>query len=95
MASRLRVKPASSRWRFPRLRAKSAAGVKADLFDRRARLNFGVFSYRVKDLQLTAVGGNANASILLNAEKATGRGFELDLQAFVTENLLASLGDDQ
>ena len=68
------------------------AGLKSDLFDRRARLNFTLFNYTVKDLQLTAVGGNANANILLNAEKATGRGFELDLQAFVTENLLASLG---
>jgi iron complex outermembrane receptor protein len=68
------------------------AGFKSDLFDRRARLNFTLFNYTVKDLQLTAVGGAANANILLNAEKATGRGFELDAQAFVTDNLLASLG---
>ena len=68
------------------------AGVKADLFDRRARVNFGVFSYRVKDLQLTAVGGGSNANILLNAKKATGQGFELDMQAFVTPNLLAAFG---
>jgi len=69
------------------------AGVKADLFDRRARINFGVFRYDVKDLQLTAVGGaGGNANVLLNAKKATGQGFELDLQAFVTENLLATLG---
>jgi iron complex outermembrane receptor protein len=68
------------------------AGVKADLFNKRARVNFTVFSYEVKDLQLTAVGGGANANILLNAQKATGQGFELDLQSFVTDNLLATLG---
>jgi iron complex outermembrane receptor protein len=68
------------------------AGVKADLLDRRLRVNFGAFSYRVKDLQLTAVGGSGNANILLNAEKATGQGFELDMQALLTERLLASLG---
>jgi iron complex outermembrane receptor protein len=68
------------------------AGIKADLFERRARLNFDVFSYSVKDLQLTAVGGANNGNILLNAKKATGQGFELDLQAFVSDNLLASLG---
>ena len=68
------------------------AGIKADLFDRRARLNFGVFSYSVKDLQLTAVGGAANANILLSAKKATGQGFEMDLQAFLTDQLLATLG---
>jgi iron complex outermembrane receptor protein len=68
------------------------AGVKADLLNRRARLNLGVFSYTVKDLQLTAVGGAANANILLNAKKAAGQGFEMDLQAYLTDNLLASLG---
>ena len=67
-------------------------GVKADLFDRRARLNFGVFSYKVKDLQLTAVGGAGNANILLSAKQATGQGFEMDLQAFITDKLLATLG---
>jgi iron complex outermembrane receptor protein len=68
------------------------AGIKADLFNKRARANFTVFSYEVKDLQLTAVGGGANSNILLNAKKATGQGFELDLQAFVTDNLLATFG---
>jgi iron complex outermembrane receptor protein len=68
------------------------AGVKADLLNRRLRVNFGVFDYTVKDLQLTAVGGAANANILLNAKKATGRGFELDMQALLGQNLLASLG---
>ena len=68
------------------------AGIKADLFNRRARVAFNVFSYTVKDLQLTAVGGAANANILLNAKKATGQGFELDFQTYVTDNLLATLG---
>ena len=68
------------------------AGVKADLLNRRARVNFGVFGYRVKDLQLTAVGGAANANILLNAKKANGSGFEFDMQALLTDRLVASLG---
>ena len=68
------------------------AGVKADLFDRTARLSFGVFKYEIKDLQLTAVGGAANANILLNANKTQGQGFEMDLQAYLTPNLLATVG---
>jgi iron complex outermembrane receptor protein len=68
------------------------AGIKADLFNRRARVNFGVFNYEVKDLQLTAVGGAANANILLNAKKAAGRGFEFDMQALLADSLVASLG---
>ena len=38
------------------------------------------------------MGGAANANILLNAKKAVGRGFELDLQAYLTDNLLVTLG---
>ena len=68
------------------------AGVKADLFNRRARVNFGVFHYNVKDLQLTAVGGSSNSNTLINAKKATGQGFELDFQAYLTDRLLASVG---
>jgi iron complex outermembrane receptor protein len=67
-------------------------GIKADLLGGRARVNFDVFHYRVKDLQLTAVGGSNNANILLNAKKATGQGVELDAQAYLTDNLLATLG---
>ncbi len=69
------------------------AGVKADLWDKRARVSAGVFHYRVKDQQLTAVGGSTgNANILLNADKTTGQGFELDLEAYLTDNLLVTLG---
>jgi len=69
------------------------AGVKADRWDKRARIAAGVFHYRVKDQQLTAVGGSGgNANILLNADKTTGQGFELDLEAYLTENLLVTLG---
>ena len=68
------------------------AGVKADLFGRRARIAFDVFSYTVKDLQLTAVGGAANANILLSAKKAKGQGFELDFQSYLSDRLLATVG---
>jgi iron complex outermembrane recepter protein len=76
----------------PETNTSYEAGVKADLLDGRARVNFGVFYYTVKDQQLTAVGGAANSLILLNAKKAVGQGFELDGQAYLTDNLLASLG---
>ncbi len=68
------------------------AGVKADLLDGRARLSFGLFNYTIKDQQLTAVGGGANFNRLINAEKTIGRGAEIDFQAFVTDNLLVSVG---
>ena len=76
----------------PETNTSIEAGVKADLFNRRASVSFSAFSYTVKDLQLTAVGGAANANILVSAKKATGRGFELDFKTYLTDRLLASVG---
>jgi iron complex outermembrane receptor protein len=60
------------------------AGIKADLFERRARTNFSVYDYRVKNQQLTVVGGNSNVTKLINAAKTNGRGVELDIEGIVT-----------
>ena len=68
------------------------AGFKGDLLDRRARVSASVFSYEVKDLQLTAVGGASNFNSLINAAKATGQGFEVDFQALLTDRLVVTLG---
>ncbi|HJU39745.1 MAG TPA: TonB-dependent receptor [Tahibacter sp.] len=68
------------------------AGIKADLFDRRARLGFTVFDYTVHDQQLTAVGGAANFNRLINADRSKGRGFEIDLEAYLADNLLVTAG---
>jgi iron complex outermembrane receptor protein len=68
------------------------AGVKSDLFDGRARVSAGLFQYTIKNHQLTAVGGEDNFNRLINAEKTVGKGFELDLQAYVTDKLLVTVG---
>ncbi|GGE68673.1 TonB-dependent receptor [Massilia psychrophila] len=68
------------------------AGVKQDLFDKRARLSASVFQYRVKDKQLTAGSGVINMNQLINAEKVTGQGVELDFQAILTDSLRMTLG---
>lgn len=68
------------------------AGVKADLWNKRARLGFTVFRYDVDGQQLIAVGGASNTAELLNADKTIGQGFELDLEAYLTDNLLVTLG---
>ena len=67
-------------------------GVKADLFDRRARLGFNLFRYNVDGQQLIAVGGATNQANLLNADKSVGQGFELDLEAYLTDRLRVTLG---
>ena len=68
------------------------AGIKADVWDRRARLNFSVFHYTVDDQQLTAVGGSTNFNTLINAAEATGQGFEADIEAWLTDNLFVTFG---
>ena len=67
------------------------AGVKSDLFDRKARLSLSVFHYDVKNLQLTEVGGGGNTNTLKVAKKAQGQGVELNLDAYLTESLLVTL----
>lgn len=67
-------------------------GFKSNLWDGRARFNIAAFAYEVKDQQLTAVGGTTNFNTLINADKSIGRGVEVDLDAYVTDNLLLSFG---
>lgn len=67
-------------------------GAKSEFWQRRGRLSATVFSYTVKDQQLTAVGGTQNVNTLLNASKGQGRGFELNLELLPTDNLLLTLG---
>jgi iron complex outermembrane receptor protein len=67
-------------------------GFKSDLLERRARVAIDVYDYTVKGLQLTAVGGTANSAILLNAQRSKGRGVELDLEAYLNNDLLLTLG---
>ena len=76
----------------PETNTSYEVGVKADLFDQKARLYFNLYHYEVKDQQLTAVGGANNAVRLLNADKTIGQGAELDFQAYLTPNLLVTLG---
>jgi iron complex outermembrane receptor protein len=66
-------------------------GIKADLFDRRARIAFDVFYYDVSHQQLTAVGGSSNQTALINAAHTIGKGAELDFEAHPAPNLVVNL----
>ena len=68
------------------------AGVKQDLFDKRARLSASVYQYRVSDKQLTAGSGVINMNQLINADKVTGQGAELDFQAILSDSLRLTIG---
>ena len=66
-------------------------GIKAELFDRRARVAFDVFYYDVSHQQLTAVGGSSNQTALINAAHTIGKGAELDFEARPVPNLTVNL----
>jgi iron complex outermembrane recepter protein len=66
-------------------------GFKSTLNNGRLRLNGAVFYYQVDDQQITAVGGVGNAIQLVNADKANALGFDLDLEALLTDNFLVQL----
>ncbi len=68
------------------------AGAKSELFDNRVRLNGNVFYYEISDQQLTVVGGINNTVQLINADKGEAYGFEIDVEAVATENLVLTGG---
>ncbi len=68
------------------------AGVKTSLFGGRGRLGFTAYKYTVDDQQLTAVGGATNFNTLINASQVDGQGFEVDFEAYLTDNLLITFG---
>ncbi len=67
-------------------------GYKADLAGDRVRLNLGVFTYEVEDMQLSVIGGAGNINQVINAAKGEASGFELDFQWLITDDLLLSGG---
>lgn len=67
-------------------------GLKSEFWQRKARLSAAVFSYEVKNQQLTAVGGGNNANRLINAKKTSGKGIEFNLELLPVPELLLTLG---
>ncbi|MDN3393202.1 MULTISPECIES: TonB-dependent receptor [unclassified Pseudoalteromonas] len=65
-------------------------GIKSDVLDGQGRVNATVFYYTMDDQQLTAVGGDTNSSSLINADKTTGYGFELDTQWVLSDEFNAT-----
>ena len=70
------------------------AGLKSDLFDRRARINLAVFHTDYSDLQvlqlLTPVGSEASVLVAQNAADARVRGLELELTVLPLPGLTLS-----
>ncbi len=62
------------------------AGTKSDLLDNTLRLNAAVFYYVIDDIQLSAIGGETQGNQLINADKGTGYGFEVDFDYRVLQN---------
>src|SRR4030095_6030029 len=68
------------------------AGIKTFLFDHKLRFNLTGYYFKTKDLQLSAVGGNTNANLLLNADAVKGSGFEAELEARPARGLTMTAG---
>lgn len=68
------------------------AGIKSNLWERKARLNVTAFYTDINNQQFTAVGGTSNNNTLINADGGEGYGFEAELELLPTENLLLTGG---
>ncbi len=66
-------------------------GLKSEWFENRLRLNANMFYMEYNDkqeeLQLPSVGGTGQKTVVTNASSATIQGVEVDVQAYITQNL--------
>jgi iron complex outermembrane receptor protein len=67
-------------------------GIKSDMLNNSLRLNAAVFYYTVDDMQFSAIGGGANNVALINADKGSAYGFEIDATYVVNDNLILTGG---
>ncbi|PHS28668.1 MAG: TonB-dependent receptor [Robiginitomaculum sp.] len=67
-------------------------GFKSELLENTLRLNADVYYYRIKNMQLTAIGGAGNFNQLINAKKGIGYGFESDLEWLAADNFVITAG---
>jgi outer membrane receptor protein involved in Fe transport len=67
-------------------------GFKSELLENTLRLNADIYYYRIKNMQLTAIGGAGNFNQLINAKKGIGYGFESDLEWLASDNLMITAG---
>ncbi|MBY0417420.1 MAG: TonB-dependent receptor, partial [Pararheinheimera sp.] len=67
-------------------------GAKSDLLDDSLRLNGALFYYNIDDIQLSAIGGATQGNQLINADKGTGYGFEVDAEWRAAKSLVLGGG---
>ena len=70
----------------------SELGLRYARADGHLRASGNLFHYTYNDQQLTIVGGLTNNVALFNADESEGYGFEAELEALPTDNLLLSAG---
>lgn len=66
-------------------------GFKSTLGDR-VRLNGAVYYYTIDDMQLSAIGGNTNSNVLVNADKGVGMGVDFDTEILLSDNFVVTFG---
>jgi iron complex outermembrane recepter protein len=66
-------------------------GFKSTLTDR-VRLNGSVYYYTIDDQQLSAIGGNTNSNVLVNADKGIGVGVDIDAEILFSDNFMMTFG---
>lgn len=67
-------------------------GIKSVLLDRRMRFDATAYNFKIKDFQLTKIGGAGNINTLVNTDSLDGSGLELNVEYFANAALLINVG---
>ncbi|MEQ8206573.1 MAG: TonB-dependent receptor, partial [Woeseia sp.] len=66
-------------------------GFKSEVNDR-VRINGAVYYYTIDDQQLSAIGGNTNSNVLVNADKGVGIGTDIDAEFVLSDSFVMTIG---
>ncbi len=66
-------------------------GFKSEVSDR-VRINGAVYYYTIDDQQFSAIGGNTNSNVLVNADKGVGIGTDVDAEFVLSDNFVMTIG---
>ena len=66
-------------------------GFKSEI-NNRIRLNGALYYYTIDDQQLSAIGGNTNSNVLVNADKGIGIGTDIDAEFVLSDNFIMTFG---
>jgi len=74
------------------IKERGSVAVTIAISSDRVRINAAFYYYEIDDQQFSAIGGNTNSNVLLNADKGVGIGTDVDAEFVLSDNFVFTIG---